>query len=118
MQAVTDTERAFLQRRRRLIRWWPLALLCMLLLLAGTGLFLYLKHPALANASYVIASVADGTLSADIMQLSALFLPVVITMLFFVLAVMLLFLHLTIRNERRYQSIIRRLRQQVSGRSG
>ena len=110
-QQLDDRERLFIDKRRRLIRWWPLALLCVLLLLAGTWLYLFMKHPALANASFVIDAVSAGALSTDIMQLSAVFLPIVISMLFFVLAVMLLLLHQTIRNERRYQSIIRKLCQ-------
>ncbi|MEZ5541037.1 MAG: hypothetical protein R3F42_03240 [Pseudomonadota bacterium] len=118
MQQLSSNERIFIDRRRRLIRWWPPVLLLLLLLLAGTWLFLYLKHPPLANTSYVIAAVADGTLSSDVMQLSALFLPLVTTVLFFVLIVMLLFLHLTIRNERRYQAIIRRLQPPAPGASG
>ena len=115
---LTDRDREFIDKRRRLIRWWPLALLCLLILLAGTWLFLFMKHPALANASFIIDAVSAGILSADIMQLSAVFLPIVVTLLFFVIAVMLLFLHLTIRNERRYQSIIRRLRQSAAGAAG
>ncbi|HUT40829.1 MAG TPA: hypothetical protein VM011_05745 [Gammaproteobacteria bacterium] len=111
MKQLNEAELDFIDRRRRLIRWWPLVLLFMLLLLAGTWLFLFLKHPALANASFVIDAVSAGTLSADIMQLSAVFLPIVTSVLFFVLAVMLLFLHQSIRNERRYQFIIRNLHQ-------
>ena len=115
MKQLNEAEMDFIDRRRQLVRWWPLVLLFTLLLLAGTWLFLFLKHPALANASFVIDAVSADTLSADIMQLSAVFLPIVISVLFFVLAVMLLFLHQSIRNERRYQFIIRNLCQPATG---
>jgi hypothetical protein len=118
MQALSDSERTFLERRRRLVRRWPAALLGILLLLAGTWLFLFFRHPALANSSWVIDAISAGTLSSDVMQLSAAFLPLVTAVLFFVLVVMLLFLHLTVRNERRYQAIIRRLRQADAGAPG
>lgn len=108
---LTGKDQVFIDKRRRLIHWWPLALLFKLLLLAGTWLYLFMRYPALANASFVIDAVAGGTLSADVLHLSALLLPIVVSMLFFVIAVMLLFLHQTVRNERHYQAIIRKLRQ-------
>jgi hypothetical protein len=111
MKRLGSDEQAFLDRRRRLILRWPIVLLVLLLLLAGTWLYLYLRYPVLANAAFVVKAVAAGTLSAETLQLSTLYLPLVVTVLFFVVAVLLLFLHLTVRNERRYLAIIRRLRQ-------
>ncbi|MGD2112796.1 MAG: hypothetical protein PVI50_05370 [Gammaproteobacteria bacterium] len=109
MQQLSDRERDFIATRQRLIRCCPPAATGLLPLLTGTGLILFLKHPALANACYVIDAVGAGTLPAEIMQVPAVFLPIVIT---------LLFLHQTIRNERRYQAIIRRLREPASGAAG
>lgn len=111
MNRLDVNEQAFIDRRRALIRRWPLVLLVLLLLLAGTWLYLYLQHPVMANAAFVVEAVAAGTLSDEVMQLSTLYLPLVVTVLFFVVAVLLLFLHLAVRNERRYLGIIRRLRQ-------
>lgn len=111
MNRLDIIDQAFIDRRRRLLLRWPVVLLVLLLLLAGTWLYLYLRHPHIANAAYVVEAVAAGTLSTEAMQLAALYLPLVVTVLFFVVAVLLLFLHLTVRNERRYMTIIRRLQQ-------
>jgi len=104
------SDREFIDKRRRLIRWWPPALLLMVVMLAGTWIFLYIKHPVLASPSFVIDALDAGTLSAAIMQLSAVLLPLMVCFLFLALAIMLLYLHLAIRNERRYQAIIGRQR--------
>lgn len=111
MQQLSVAEQNFIDRRRRLMLRWPPVLLVMLVALGAGWLYLYFRHPALANTAYVIEAVRAGTLTNDVMQMSALFLPLVITVLFFVMVALLLFLHLTIRNERRYQAIIRSLRQ-------
>ena len=103
---LTDNDREFIDRRRRLIRWWPLALLLMVVLLAGTCLFLFIRHPLLANPYFVFDAVQAGTLPLATLQLAAVFLPVVFCLLYSVIAVMLLLLHVTIRNERHYQAII------------
>ena len=110
MQQLNDTELAFLDRRRRLVRWWTPALLSMLVMLAGTWLLLYARHPALADPFFVADAVDAGTLSAASMRLSAVLLPVVVGFLFLVVAVMLCYLHLAIRNERRYHALIGKLR--------
>ncbi len=106
---LNDSEQAFIHRRRRLIRWWPPALLLLVVLLAGTYGFLFIQHPGLANPSFAIDAVHAGTLSADVMLLSAMILPVVVSCLFFVLVVMLIYLHAALNNERKYQAIIGRL---------
>jgi len=110
MKQLYDIEQDFIDRRRRLIRWWPPALLLLVVMLAGTYLFLFIRHPGLANPSFITGAVQAGTLSAEDMLLAAVMLPVVVCLLFLVVAVMLLFLHMTVRNERRYQAIIRKPR--------
>jgi len=109
MKQLDVADQAFIDRRRHLLRWWSPALLSMLALLAGTWCYLYVRHPLMANPSYVVDAVNNGTLSAESLRLSAVMLPVVVGFLFVVTAAMLCYLHLAIRHERRYHALLGRL---------
>lgn len=103
---------AMLARRRRLLRWWPAAGLFALLMLAAVFAWLALNAPELVNPFMVARQLQEGTLDVSSMQLMAAMLPVVMLVLLSVVAALLVFVHVTLSREKRYQQIIERLRAQ------
>lgn len=100
---------AMLARRRRLLRWWPAAGLLSLLMLAAAFGWLALNAPELVNPFMVARQLQEGTLDAASLQMMAAMLPIVMLFLLSVVAALLVFVHVTLSRERRYQQIIDRL---------
>lgn len=114
---MNDSDRQFLQRRRRLARSWNWVGAALLVLLAATAATLYFRVPLLANPLYVIGLLREGNLEPANMELMAVILPIVFLLCLVVTAVTVGFGFATFANERRYLAIIDDLETRRSPRS-
>lgn len=106
---LSEQERAFLGKRQRLLRYWPAVTVVLALgWLALVG-WLWLAHPLLANPTLVQKRLQADQLTDGTMQLLAVMLPVVIDLCLLLLLVVIVFVAVALRNEHRYQEIVRKL---------
>ena len=112
---MNESDRRFLQRRRRLARSWNLVGAALLLVLVGTAATLYFRVPLLANPLYVIGLLKDGNLEPASMELMAIILPVVFLLCLGVAAITVGFGFATFAYERRYLAIIDELERGADG---
>ncbi|MCB1861357.1 MAG: hypothetical protein KDI47_06455 [Gammaproteobacteria bacterium] len=109
---LTEKERRFLDKRRKLLTIWPPAgylLLAMLALLAG---WLFWSAPLLVNPHLVWAGLQSGSITEANLQLMAGMLPVVTLLLLVVCLIVVLFVFAAFSNEKRELKLIDRLLQQ------
>lgn len=106
---LDEQDRRFLERRAILVRAWPVVGGLMLLAVAAFTAWLYLTRPLLANPVVVLERLREGTLPATSMTVMAGLLPIVMLMCLGLVVVMIVFVFASVRNERRYQRITRRL---------
>ncbi len=78
----------------------------MTLLCLGAYLWLLLRTPLLANPFYTFGSLREDTIPYGMLYLSQSILPIVTTLVFLLLLVLILFTYLSIRNESRYIEFI------------
>jgi len=103
---LTDVDRTWLERRRRLTRTWtPVGVLLVLLLLGGAALAAR-TAPLLFNPLAVTARLRDGRMDPRTLELMAAMLPVVMLMCLAIALAVLAFAFVAFRNERRYLRIM------------
>ncbi len=108
---LSAKEEAFLEKRARLARWWNVAALGMLAVLAGIALWLYLKSPRLISPGRVLADLEAGTLPVETAETMAVLLPVLVLMCLVIVAVVVFYGFFVFSNERRYHDIIAKLKR-------
>lgn len=109
---LTETERRFLDKRRKLLNIWPLAgylSLSMLALLTG---WLFWKSPMLVNPYLVWSELQSGSIGESNLLLMAGLLPVVILLLLIICLIVVLFAFSAFNNEKRELKLISRLLQE------
>ncbi len=108
MQLDTQFD-AFLQRRKKLITAWrlvgPLALSGLTVLFV----WLYFKVPLLANPFEAAERLGSGAIDESTLATMSLLLPVMVSLCFFVLVAIILFVYAMISNEKRYIKAIDQL---------
>ncbi|MDD2760892.1 MAG: hypothetical protein PHH11_11430 [Methylomonas sp.] len=102
-------ERKFIEKRQRLIRYWPIVAGFLLALLVGFAAWLWFYSPYMVNPYYVIERLETGSIDAGIMQMSVLFLPTIMLFLIVVLIVVVLLGFAVFSIERQYQTILGKL---------
>lgn len=100
---------AFLEKRRKLIAAWRVAGPLLLMLLTTLFVWLYLKTPLLINPFEVARRLEAGTLDEPTLAIMAMLLPVMISLCFLVMVVVILFVYAAISNEKKYRQTIDRL---------
>ncbi|NLS96875.1 MAG: hypothetical protein GXX96_32465 [Planctomycetaceae bacterium] len=112
-EPIDDKDLAFVEKRRRLVRWWNLVGSATLAGLAAFVAWMFWAHPRLINPLHVVGEIEAGRIAQSTLELMAVMLPMVVLVIFLVLGVMLGFAFAMIGNERRYLMIIDRLRHDV-----
>ncbi len=108
---LTDVDRTWLERRRRLTRaWTPVGVLLVLLLLGAAALAAR-TAPLLFNPLAVTARLRDGRMDPRTLELMAAMLPVVMLMCLAITLAALVLAFAAFRNERRYLKILAALLQ-------
>lgn len=106
---LSEQEKAFLEKRARLAKWWNAVALGMLAALAGLAFWLYLRAPRLINPARVLSDIEAGALPVESAETMAVLLPVLVLMCLVIVAVVVLYGFAVFANERRYQRIIGKL---------
>jgi len=106
---LTAKEIAYIEKREKRAKHWPLVGTCALAMVVGYGYWLWVTMPHLINPWAVMKSIEAGTLTDSRMSMMAAMLPVVMaTLLVFVLVVVLLWF-VSFRNEYRLIRLIQKL---------
>ena len=99
---------ALVERRARLVRIWPMAGSVMILLVIGTGVWLVLFNPLLANPVHVMSGLEAGTVHVSSLTLMAAILPFMTLAVLGILVALIAFGFASIRREKKYIEIISR----------
>ena len=102
-------QNAYLKKRSKLIRRWPLVGGCLLFLLFLFAVWLWFSIPYLIDPWAVSSAIQAGSLSDSMKTLMAALLPVAVLTLLALTASLLAFVFVAFRNERK---LIRMIRQQ------
>lgn len=98
----------FIRKERRLVSSWPLvgggALFALLVCYA----WLSFAYPQIANPAYVYKQLKDNNLSSDVIVTLAFMAPVLLTVIFAAVGIMLGYVFSFIRKEKRLLDIIDR----------
>ncbi len=100
---------AFLEKRRKLIAAWSIAGPLSLLGLAAFFVWMYLSTPLLVNPFEVAERLESGAIDEPTLAIMSLLLPVMISLCFLVLVVIILCVYAAISNEKKYLQLIDRL---------
>ncbi len=103
---LDQTQRKFLQQRRKLIRTWRWMGLSLLLAMAATMIWLWIEQPLLVNPYEVIDRLESGEIENSTLAVMAMMLPLLFLICFFLLAVVVLFAYISFSNEKKHLSII------------
>ena len=110
-EAINDEDLAFIEQRRRLVRWWTPVGSATLAGLAAFVAWMFWAHPRLINPLHVVGAIEADGITQGTLELMAVMLPVVVLLICLVLGVMIGFAFAAIGNERRYLRIIDQLKQ-------
>ncbi len=109
MESLTEQQKAFLKKRIKMVRAWPIIGSAIILLEAGLAAWLLWKHPLLINPQAVLSKLRDGSLPDSTCSLMAAFLPFVVILSLGLLAMLTLFAFVALANERKHIAIIQKL---------
>lgn len=105
---LTEKEVQFIKRREMFTSTWKMVAGLILSGLGALFIWLYFSSPYLVNPVAVAKGLEEGTIDVSTLNITALILPVVIILLFLVIAIMFLLGYSVIANEKKYLSIIAR----------
>ncbi|HXK55181.1 MAG: hypothetical protein KDI74_15215 [Gammaproteobacteria bacterium] len=106
---LTEKERVFLDRRRRLLQLWPPVGYLLLSALSIFTAWLFWKNPLLVNPYLVWKALQSETLEDSSLILMAGMLPVVMLLTLLVCLFVVLFVFTALHNEKRELELIARL---------
>ncbi|WP_404356996.1 hypothetical protein [Methylotuvimicrobium sp. KM1] len=106
---LTPQERDFIEKRRRLTRYWPIGAGLLLASLAALSIWLWNYSPYLANPYYVIDRLESGKTDAGMMEMSAVLLPRMTLTVIVLLGLAVVMGFASFANEKKYQAIISKL---------
>lgn len=104
--SLTDQEKQFLAKRRMMVRFSPLMIFPLFLMLTGFGAWLYFAVPLLANPVFVMDGIKNNTLEPSSLALMAGLLPIAVWGCFGTSCASLFFSFAVFRTEKKYQQII------------
>jgi protein-S-isoprenylcysteine O-methyltransferase Ste14 len=96
----------FLRDRRRLIKNWPLVGGSSMLLLLATYAWLAMQHPALANPVWVYNGLMSNEIGHDVLVMLAMLTPILLTMIFVILGLVLTLGFSIMRREKRLLDMV------------
>lgn len=105
---LLDRDKDFLRKRKFFVRSWRYVGSGLILMVAGVGAWIYLRHPLLANPVYVAAELQRGGIDRKTVELLAVMLPIAIGGVFFLCLMLVLLAFLSFSNERKYLEVIAR----------
>jgi hypothetical protein len=105
---LTAQDRAFIEKRKKLLNAWPWAGGGLLVMLAGFTTWLWIRVPMMINPWAAMEAIGAGTMEATTLTLMAVMLPILVLAVMGVLAVVVTLLFVALSNERRLIAMIER----------
>ena len=102
---LTDKQTDLLAKRRKVIRAWSVVGPLLLLAVVCLGLWLFFRHPLLANPPEVAARLNAGVIPDSTLFLMAVLLPCAVLMSLGLVAVTIIVGHLALSNEKKLVAI-------------
>lgn len=96
----------FIRKERRLVSSWPLVGGGALFLLLVIYAWLSYAYPYLANPAFVYSQLNANQLSLDVLRMLALMAPVLLTLLFATIGIILGYIFAFMRKEKKLLNII------------
>ncbi|MFC2091547.1 hypothetical protein ACFLTD_02110 [Elusimicrobiota bacterium] len=106
---LDETQKSFIEKRKKLIKAWPFAGYAMLTVIGIFLIWQWIRIPIMVNPVEIISRINSGVMEQSTLFLIAVMMPVLFVSCFFILAVMILFIFLSISNEKKYHRIIESL---------
>jgi hypothetical protein len=106
---LSPADKAFIQRREKRAKYWPLFGAALLAIIGAYGAWLWLKMPHLINPWRVMESLETGTMSESTMGVMAAMLPIVMAAFIVFMLVVVLLWFIPFYNERRLIRLVRKL---------
>jgi hypothetical protein len=103
---LAENDLAFLQMRRRFLRFWKIAGFSTLVFLSALFFWLFFKVPNLVNPFHVQRQVESNALTPSALKVMAVLMPLMVSLAFFLAAAIILFGFSAYANEQRYLKII------------
>ena len=103
---LAENDLAFLQMRRRFLRFWRIAGFSTLVFLAALFFWLLFKVPNLVNPFHVQRQIDSNALTPSALKVMAVLMPLMVSLAFFLAAAIILFGFSAYANEQRYLKII------------
>ena len=103
---LAENDLAFLQMRRRFLRFWRIAGFSTLVFLSALFFWLLFKVPNLVNPFHVQRQIDSNALTPTALKVMAVLTPLMVSVSFFLAAAIILFGFSAYANERRYLKII------------
>ena len=118
MAKLTTHEKAFVEKRARFVRNWPVVGTAALIVVCGLAVWLWFSTPLLINPWAVISGLRTESIPESTLSLMAAMLPVVSVACLFVLVVVLLLSFAAFSNEKKLITVIERLTSSRNNQSG
>jgi dolichyl-phosphate-mannose--protein O-mannosyl transferase len=103
---LAENDLAFLQMRRRFLRFWKIAGFSTLVFLSALFFWLFFKVPNLVNPFHVQRQIDSNALTPTALKVMAVLTPLMVSVAFFLAAAIILFGFSAYANEQRYLKII------------
>jgi hypothetical protein len=103
---LAENDLAYLQMRRRFLRFWKIAGFSSLVFLTALFFWLFFKVPNLVNPFHVQRQIESNALTPSALKVMAALMPLMMVLTFFLSAAIILFGFSAYANERRYLKII------------
>ena len=103
---LAENDLAFLQMRRRFLRFWKIAGVSTLVFLVALFSWLYFKVPNLVNPFHVQRQIESNALTPSALKVMAALMPLMMVLAFFLSVAIILFGFLAYANENRYLRIL------------
>ena len=106
---ISPVDQDFVDKRERIVRIGPAVLAALLLVVLAFASWLFTARPLLANPFEVMSLLEQDAIEQPTLILMAAMLPVMMLACLGLLAVILVFAHFGLLNERRYLRLLGRL---------
>lgn len=103
---LSDDDLKFIEKRKKINKYWPVFGVLMPLMLISVFLYLFLKVPKLANPYHVIDLLNANKLDPATMSILSVICPLTIDFLFLTMGVLTIYVWLAVRMERQYLRMI------------
>ncbi len=104
--ALSKEQRDYLDKRRKILRFWPFAGPFLPLGIAGLAIHLYVNTPLLIDPYEVLSRIEAHSIKQSSLEIMAVMLPITFIAICFLLVMLVVVMYAAFANERRYLEIV------------